>query len=131
MSTDKLSLVVTFPSGVKMSVPLEKLLLEMGVRRHVELQLVFTRLLGAEGGWSHIEVVRYLVSVKDNLTSVELDRLRKTAWLPREGEALVDVPATADGAAARKKVIRHVANTLYEVRGVSWLLAAGGLDELT
>ncbi|GAA5919060.1 hypothetical protein JCM1841_003725 [Sporobolomyces salmonicolor] len=105
--------ITTLPSGAPIKGNMEKLLLALGVRRHVELQLVFTRLLGA-GDWSHIQLVRYLVSVKDTLSATELDRLRKTSWLPKEGEAKVESPAGADGVKPKSKTIRHMAGDLYE-----------------
>lgn len=78
-----------------------------------QLQLVFTRLLGA-GDWSHVQLVRYLVSVKSTLTAAEKDRLRKTNWLPREGEAKVEQPVGADGTKPRPKTVRYRAAELYE-----------------
>lgn len=56
---------------------MEKLLVALGVRRHVELQLVFNRLLGA-GGWSVVDLVKYLVSVRENLTADEMEKLKQT-----------------------------------------------------
>ncbi|GJN91725.1 hypothetical protein Rhopal_004748-T1 [Rhodotorula paludigena] len=105
--------IVTLPSGAPVKGNMEKLLLAIGVRRHVELQLVFTRLLGA-GDWSHVQLVRYLVSVKSTLTAAEKDRLRKTNWLPREGEAKVEQPVGADGTKPRPKTVRYRAAELYE-----------------
>ncbi|BGP44913.1 hypothetical protein JCM10450v2_000728 [Rhodotorula kratochvilovae] len=104
---------VVLPSGAPVKGNMERLLLALGVRRHVELQLVFTRLLGA-GDWSHVQLVRYLLSVKDTLTAGEKDRLRKTTWLPREGEAKVDQPLAADGTRPRPKTVRYRAADLYE-----------------
>ncbi|GAA6047852.1 hypothetical protein JCM3770_004674 [Rhodotorula araucariae] len=104
---------VVLPSGSPVKGNMEKLLLALGVRRHVELQLVFTRLLGA-GDWSHVQLVRYLISVKDTLTVGEKDRLRKTTWLPREGEAKVEQPLGGDGTRPRPKTVRYRAADLYE-----------------
>ncbi|CEQ42128.1 SPOSA6832_03919 [Sporobolomyces salmonicolor] len=118
--------ITTLPSGAPIKGNMEKLLLALGVRRHVELQLVFTRLLGA-GDWSHIQLVRYLVSVKDTLSATELDRLRKTSWLPKEGEAKVESPAGADGVKPKPKTIRHMAGDLYEVSLLPKLLYDLGL----
>lgn len=75
--------------------------------------MIFTRLLGA-GDWSHLQLLRYLVSVKDTLTSAERDRLRKTSWLPREGEAKVAQPAGPDGVVPKPKTARYRASELYE-----------------
>ncbi|KAM0793307.1 hypothetical protein ACM66B_000766 [Microbotryomycetes sp. NB124-2] len=106
--------VVVMPSGSAIRGSLETLLLALGVRKHVDLQLVFSRLLGQEGGWSHVDVVRYLVSIRQSLSAVELDRLKKTAWLPKEGEAKVPQPALADGTPVKPKTVRHLASTLFE-----------------
>ncbi|KAK4050523.1 hypothetical protein OIO90_005106 [Microbotryomycetes sp. JL221] len=106
--------VVVLPSGSAIKGSMESLLLALGVRKHVDLQLVFSRLLGQEGGWSHVDVVRYLVSIRHSLSSLELDRLKKTAWLPREGEAKVAQPPSSDGTPNKAKTIRHLADKLYE-----------------
>ncbi|KAL8283592.1 hypothetical protein RQP46_005387 [Phenoliferia psychrophenolica] len=104
--------IVTFASGtVKGS--LDKVLSALGVRRHVELQLVFTRLLG-QGEWSIFEITRYLVGVKDTLSAVELERLRQTQWLPKEGEARIPQPKGPDGVTPKPKVVRYSASNLFE-----------------
>ncbi|GAA5934189.1 hypothetical protein JCM3775_006930 [Rhodotorula graminis] len=101
------------PSGAPIKGNMDKLLLALGVRRHVELQLVFTRLLGA-GDWSHVQLVKYLVTVQETLSPAEKDRLRQTRWLPREGEAKVEQPAGADGVVPKPKTVRYRAADLYE-----------------
>lgn len=78
-----------------------------------QLQLIFTRLLGA-GDWSHVQLLRYLVSVKDTLSAAERDRLRKTSWLPREGEAKIAQPADSKGVVPKPKTVRYRASELYE-----------------
>ncbi|BGP21645.1 ubiquitin system component Cue [Rhodotorula toruloides] len=105
--------VVTLPSGAAVKGNMERLLAALGVRRHVELQLVFTRLLGA-GDWSHIQLVRYLISVRNTLTPAEQDRLRKTAFLPREGEGKVEQPPGSDGVKPKPKTVRYRTSELYE-----------------
>jgi hypothetical protein len=60
----------------------EQLLKDMGVRSHVELQMVFDRL--DDLNWDHVQLVKYLASVQDQLTDSEWDRLKKTPLLPRE-----------------------------------------------
>ncbi|KAE8214368.1 hypothetical protein CF327_g2231 [Tilletia walkeri] len=100
--------IVAFPSGnaiVKGN--LEKVLAALGVRKHVELQMIFTRLLAA-GDWSHVELVGYLANNQSTLSVEERDRLKKTAMFPREGEA---GQTDAEG---KSKVKRHRANQLYE-----------------
>jgi len=62
----------------------------------LQLQIVFNRLLGG-GSWSHVEMLRYLVTVKDTLSSQELDKLRKTAFLPKQGEPLLPGLPDANG----------------------------------
>lgn len=76
--------------------------------------MVFTRLLGQDGGWSHVDVVRYLVSVKETLSSSEIERLCKTAWLPKEGEGKQQPPSGSDGVAKRPRVVRYSGNQLFE-----------------
>ncbi|BGO96619.1 hypothetical protein RTG_00437 [Rhodotorula toruloides ATCC 204091] len=105
--------VVTLPSGAPIKGNMERLLAALDVRRHVELQLVFTRLLGA-GDWSHIQLIRYLISVRNTLTPAEQDRLRKTAFLPREGEPKVEQPPGPDGVKPKPKTVRYRASELYE-----------------
>lgn len=89
--------------------------------------MIFTRLLGA-GDWSHVQLLRYLVSVKDTLTAAERDRLRKTSWLPREGEAKVEQPAGADGVVPKAKTVRYRASELYEPTDVLRELGLPVLD---
>lgn len=54
----------------------------MGVRSHVDLQVVFDRL--ADLNWDHVQLVRYLVTVRGQLSDLEMSRLRNTPLLPRE-----------------------------------------------
>ncbi|CEP14613.1 hypothetical protein [Parasitella parasitica] len=60
-------------------------LTSLGVRKHVELQMVFDRMI-SEGNWSHIELVKYLTSEQATLSDIELRRLRETAIFTKEGE---------------------------------------------
>ncbi|TKA61099.1 hypothetical protein B0A55_12651, partial [Friedmanniomyces simplex] len=76
---DDLSTIVGL-QGVK-----EKFLASLGVRKTVELNVVFDRLMaksaaGAteEGKWSHVELIKYLISVKDDIPQEDLKRLRNT-----------------------------------------------------
>lgn len=70
---------------VELSVPvrggMEKLLDALGVRRHVELQLVFDRLVSA-GDWSHVDLLGYLAKQRALLSDEEMRRLRRTPMLP-------------------------------------------------
>ncbi|KAF9428175.1 hypothetical protein BGZ94_003181 [Podila epigama] len=63
--------------------PLERLLASMGARKSVELQLVFDRLVNA-GSWDHMQLVKYLTSVRDTLSSGEIKRLKATPIFPKE-----------------------------------------------
>lgn len=54
----------------------------IGIREHVELQLVFDRLLDLN--WNHTQLIKYLTSVQDKLTQVEISRLRATPMFPKE-----------------------------------------------
>ncbi|CDZ96200.1 Transcription factor Opi1 [Phaffia rhodozyma] len=76
--------IIAFPKGSSLKGNMEKLLMALGVRKHVELQLVFSRLLGA-GGWSVMDLTKYLVSVQENLRPAEINRLKNTAAFPVEG----------------------------------------------
>lgn len=86
---------------------LEKLLIALGVRRHVELQMIFNRLV-AGGGWSHVDLVSYLASNKHTLSDLEKERLKKTAIFPKHGEV---GPLKQDG---KPRILRHRASDLYE-----------------
>lgn len=96
--------VVQLPSRSAVRGNMEKLLLGAGVRKHVELQLIFTQLV-AGGSWSHVDLIKYLLSIQESLSKDELGRLAKTAWLPKEGED------AAEGAA---KPPKYKASQLYE-----------------
>ncbi|GAC95754.1 hypothetical protein PHSY_003330 [Pseudozyma hubeiensis SY62] len=86
---------------------LEKVLAALGVRRHVELQMIFNRLV-AGGGWSHVDLVSYLASNKETLSDLERERLKKTAIFPKQGEV---GPLKEDG---KPRIIRYRASDLYE-----------------
>ncbi|KAF9984479.1 hypothetical protein BGZ65_000291 [Modicella reniformis] len=63
--------------------PLEKLLSAIGTRQSVELQLVFDRLVNA-GNWDHMQLIKYLASVRSTLSSKEMKRLVATPIFPKE-----------------------------------------------
>lgn len=105
--------VVCLPSGTPVKGAMEKVLTAIGVRKHVELQMVFSRLLGS-GEWNHADLVKYLVSVRDILTDVEVDRLKHTNWLPKDGEPKVQPIPGPDGKVRKPKTIRYAASQLYE-----------------
>ncbi|KAF2478642.1 hypothetical protein BDY17DRAFT_305555 [Neohortaea acidophila] len=72
---------ITGLQGVK-----EKFLAALGVRKTVELNVVFDRLMAKstnvsateESKWSHVDLIRYLVSVKDDIPAEDVKRLRNT-----------------------------------------------------
>lgn len=83
---DDLPTVKAFP-GSK-----DKFLAALGVRKTVELPVVFDRMRnqdsGAQAGkvpWNHVDLIRYFASVMDEMPKKDLDRLIDTAFLPGEG----------------------------------------------
>ncbi|WFD04595.1 hypothetical protein MOBT1_003308 [Malassezia obtusa] len=77
--------VVAFPTApVKGN--LEKLLAALGVRHHVEIQLILDRLLAA-GDWSHVDLIAYLAKHRERLSAGEMQRLAHTPLFPLEGDA--------------------------------------------
>jgi len=103
--------IVTIPAGASIvKGNLEKVLTALGVRKHVELQMIFTRLLAA-GDWSHVDLVGYLSTNEGTLTKEEKDRLKKTAMFPMEGEKAIENVGDAE---AKPKIKRYRAKQLYE-----------------
>ncbi|KAJ6134249.1 hypothetical protein N7523_000571 [Penicillium sp. IBT 18751x] len=70
-------------NGVK-----EKLLLALGVRKTVELGVIFDRLINApQSGdakgpparkWNHVDLIRYLTSVREDIPANDIQRLKET-----------------------------------------------------
>ena len=112
--------IVHFPAA-PIKGNLEKVLLALSVRKHVELQMIFDRLVAA-GDWSHVDMISYLATNKDTLSTLERERLRKTAMLPKEGEV------GAPGPNGKPKVIRYRASQLYEPTEVHRSLGLPLLD---
>ena len=98
--------IVAFPAA-QVKGNLEKVLIALGVRRHVELQMIFNRLIAA-GDWSHVDLVSYLASNKESLSTIERERLTKTAMFPKQGEV---GPLDSSG---KPRIIRYRASELYE-----------------
>ncbi|KAG8886946.1 hypothetical protein FRB99_004337, partial [Tulasnella sp. 403] len=73
------------PKGTPVRGNLEKLLLALGVRKHVDLQLVFNRMINT-GDWGVHDLMKYLVAVRGSLSDVEFGRLQRTAAFPQEDE---------------------------------------------
>lgn len=96
---------IALPKSPAIRGGLEKMLLAIGVRRTVDLQLVFTRLIGG-GEWTCHDLMKYLVSVKDNLSAEEINRLRHTAAFPLE-------QIGKDGA-EKLATVRKMPSDLYE-----------------
>lgn len=75
----------------------DKLLSALGVRKTIELDTIFTRLLNpspangesGEKKWSHVELIKYLASVKEDIPADDMKKLKQSklcpAELPREG----------------------------------------------
>ncbi|WWC62006.1 uncharacterized protein I303_104593 [Kwoniella dejecticola CBS 10117] len=96
---------IALPKGTAIKGGMEKMLLAIGVRKTVDLQLVFSRLVGG-GSWTCQDLMKYLVSVKDSLSDDELKRLKQTAAFPLE------IESPDDG--SKKPVIRQKPFQLYE-----------------
>ncbi|KAL6402267.1 hypothetical protein AUP68_14737 [Ilyonectria robusta] len=67
----------------------EKLLVAIGVRKTVDLETIFTRLLNASSDsgqkkWSHVELVKYLASVREDIPTADLLKLKQTRFCPAE-----------------------------------------------
>ncbi|KAF5351976.1 hypothetical protein D9756_007388 [Leucocoprinus leucothites] len=78
--------IVKLPSGSPVKGHTEKLLQELDVRSHVELQMIFNRMIKTNE-WTINDLTRYLVSVKANLKEEEIRRLKLTAAFPKEKQA--------------------------------------------
>ncbi|KAJ9603391.1 hypothetical protein H2200_012169 [Cladophialophora chaetospira] len=75
----------------------DKFLLALGVRKTVELGVVFERLLTPESKspkavgstkaqWSHVDLIKYLASVSSDIPGTDVQRLRSTAICPKQLE---------------------------------------------
>ncbi|PCH38307.1 hypothetical protein WOLCODRAFT_96891 [Wolfiporia cocos MD-104 SS10] len=101
--------IAHMPSETPIKGNLEKVMSAIGVRKHVDLQIVFNRMIKT-GDWTIAELIKYLVAVQGTLTPVEMDRLRATAAFPKE--------AANDGDSSNikeeRKSVRFKASVLYE-----------------
>jgi hypothetical protein len=100
----------------KMKTPMENLLAAVGVRKHVDLQVVFNRMIKT-GDWTIPQLVKYLAGVRDTLTREEIERLKQTAAFSREGDPVPPKPdpSTANGSATPvPRRPRFKIGTLYE-----------------
>lgn len=86
----------------------DRFLLTLGVRKTVDLETIFTRLMAqsvspaksAESGtgeksehktkntWSHVELVKYLASVRGDIPEADMRKLRESAFCPAEAGPL-------------------------------------------
>ncbi|KAK1833325.1 hypothetical protein QBC39DRAFT_49648 [Podospora conica] len=70
----------------------EKFLTSLGVRKTVDLETIFTRLLSpsptSDGighqKWSHMELIKYLTSVRDDIPAADMKKLRESQLCPAE-----------------------------------------------
>ncbi|KAK0626508.1 hypothetical protein B0T14DRAFT_424598 [Immersiella caudata] len=70
----------------------EKFLVALGVRKTVDLETIFTRLLNPPpmGGetkhkqWSHMELIKYLASVKEDIPAADMKKLTESRLCPAE-----------------------------------------------
>ncbi|KAL5334762.1 hypothetical protein BJX70DRAFT_346090 [Aspergillus crustosus] len=64
----------------------EKFLAALGVRKTVELGVIFERLLsgpgqsGSQAKWSHVDLIRYLASVSNDIPTSDVRRLKNTSF---------------------------------------------------
>lgn len=98
--------IIELPS-VQVKGNIEKVAAALGVRRHVELQMIFSRLIGS-GDWDITQLVTYLAANKCTLSSLEIERLTKTAMFPKAGET------GSLGKDGKPKIPRYRASQLYE-----------------
>ena len=79
--------VITGLNGVK-----DKILLALGVRKTIELGVVFDRLLtdkpevgtNSKPLWSHVDLISYLASVRDDIPLADIQRLKSTPMCTKE-----------------------------------------------
>ncbi|KAJ8606252.1 hypothetical protein MRB53_041074 [Persea americana] len=91
-------LFVDLPIIVNLAGVKEKFLKVLGVRKTVELSVIFERLLNkattSEGKtWNHVDLIKYLASVSADIPALDMNQLKQTPLCPpefRDGEAQVD-----------------------------------------
>ena len=72
----------------------EKVLVAFGVRKTIELGIIFDRLIGTsinsnsdsvpEARWNHIDLIKYLTSVRNDIPKDDIQRLKNTPTCPSE-----------------------------------------------
>ncbi|TRM69687.1 hypothetical protein BD626DRAFT_474972 [Schizophyllum amplum] len=95
--------VVNFPSGTAVRGNVAKMLQDIGVRKHVELQVIFDRMIKTNQ-WTIPELVKYFASVQTTLSADEMRKLVSTKAFFAEGQTEKE-----DGKSAR-----FLAKDLYE-----------------
>ena len=86
--------VITGVQSVK-----DKFLAALGVRKTVDIGVVFERLVdrsatpkthipASSAKWSHVDLIKYLASVRNDIPTADIDRLRGMKICPAETEAL-------------------------------------------
>lgn len=77
----------------------EKFLNALGIRKTVEIGVVFERLMESSSSsktqipassrkWSHVDLIKYMASVRHDIPNADIERLRKMKICPAETEAL-------------------------------------------
>lgn len=69
----------------------DKLLAALGVRKTIDLETIFTRLLNpsstsgdSQKKWSHVELIKYLASVKADIPADDMQKLKQSKLCPAE-----------------------------------------------
>ncbi|KAL9105455.1 MAG: hypothetical protein Q9227_009364 [Pyrenula ochraceoflavens] len=78
-------------NGVK-----DRFLVALGVRKTIELGVVFDRLLAqpetssttTKPKWNHADLIKYLASVRDDIPKTDIEKLRETNFCVKESESL-------------------------------------------
>lgn len=94
---------VTLPSQNMVRGTMEKFLQALGVRKHVELQVLFNRMIKTNQ-WTVSDLMKYLASVRSTLSHEEFQKLKATAAFSKE----------LDGTESKDKPNRFAAHQLYE-----------------
>lgn len=104
--------IIEMPKSTPTKGTMEKLLLTLGVKQHVDLEVVFARMIQT-GDWDIHDLIRYLVAVEESLTSVEIERLKETvAFLKEEPDTPEAQPGTSKVGIPLKR--KYKARDLYE-----------------
>jgi hypothetical protein len=111
--------MVTFSSPLagRLKGPTDNLLGTLGVRKHVDLQVVFNRMIKT-GDWTITQLVKYLAGVKDTLTKEEVERLKQTAAFSKEDDPSASAETASIAASTTTNGVprktRYKVGALYE-----------------